>query len=160
MPNKNLHEVCGHLGHAPEIHINRETGRPYTKFTIATSNDYYKDGKWINRPPSWHRVVVWGDLAEKVHLEFRKGDAVMIRGKSHTKEYQDKNGEKRWSTEISANEVFRPIYAKRSDGPEPIDPEAYVPGEVAQESLSLRGDDDFESLVESLEDVGFAVEKG
>lgn len=152
MPNHNRHEVCGHLGHAPEIHINRETGRPYSKFTVATSNDYLKNGEWAKRPPSWHRVVVWGDLAEKVHLEFCKGDAIMARGKSHTREYQDKSGEKRWSTELEAVEIYRPIYVKRSNEPEPIDPESEPSGDLrdAQESMSLRGEEDFMALVESI----------
>lgn len=152
MPNRNVHEVCGHLGHAPEIHINRESGRPYGKFTVATSNDYLKDGEWVKRPPSWHRVVVWGDLAEKVHLEFRKGDPIMVRGKSHTREYQDKNGEKRWATELEAVEIYRPVYVKRSNEPEPIDPESEPSGssEPPGVSPSLRDEEEFLSLVKSV----------
>ncbi len=116
MPNRNVHEVMGHLGRDPEVQYTFER-KPYCKITIATSNAY-KDrdtGEWVERPADWHYATIWGDLAEKVALEFEKGSAIMIRGKSRTKEYQNNEGEKKRSTEITVSEVFKPIYVTRKE---------------------------------------------
>ena len=53
---------------------------------------------------------MWGELAEKVAQEFSKGDAIMVRGKSRTREYKDKEGQKRRVTEIEAREILKPVY--------------------------------------------------
>ncbi|NCC57567.1 MAG: single-stranded DNA-binding protein, partial [Synergistales bacterium] len=45
MPNRNITEVMGHVGKDPETRVTK-TGTSYTKFSIATSNDYQKDGEW------------------------------------------------------------------------------------------------------------------
>ncbi len=126
MPNKNLHEVCGHVGRPPEVRVT-STGRTYCRFSVATNNNYPKNGKWVEVPPSWHQVVIWGDLAELVAEEFKKGDAVMVRGKSHTRSFT-KNGQKAWLTELTAFEVYRPIYVRKAGStnlPDPEDPWNY-----------------------------------
>lgn len=111
MPNRNIHEVMGHLGKDPELRIT-PTGKSVCRFSVATSNRTFdkKTQKWVSKDPDWHNVVVWGELAEKVAQEFSKGDAIMVRGKSKTREYKDKNGQKRRVTEIEAKEVLKPIY--------------------------------------------------
>lgn len=111
MPNRNIHEVMGHLGKDPELRIT-PTGKSVCRLSVATSNRTFdkKTQKWVSKDPDWHNVVVWGELAEKVAQEFSKGDAIMVRGKSKTREYKDKNGQKRRVTEIEAKEVLKPIY--------------------------------------------------
>lgn len=117
MPNRNMHEVMGHLGNDPELRMT-PTGKHVCRISVATSNDFLDKQmqKWIEQDPEWHNVIIWGDLAEKVAREFVKGDAIMARGKSKTREYQDKDGQKKRITEITANEVYKPIYvSKRKD---------------------------------------------
>ena len=111
MPNRNVHEVMGHLGKDPELRIT-PTGKSVCRLSVATSNRTFdkKTQKWVSKDPDWHNVVVWGELAEKVAQEFSKGDAIMVRGKSKTREYKDKNGQKRRVTEIEAKEVLKPVY--------------------------------------------------
>lgn len=111
MPNRNMHEVMGHLGRDPELRY-ISTSRAVCRFSIATSNDYKKGSEWVKNPPEWHNVVVWGELAELVANHFHKGDAIMVRGKSKTREYE-KGGEKKRITEIIASEVYAPIYLKK-----------------------------------------------
>ena len=111
MPNRNLHEVMGHLGKDPELRIT-PTGKSVCRLSVATSNRTFdkKTKKWVSRDPDWHNVVVWGELAEKVAQEFKKGDAIMVRGKSKTRTYKDKDDQKKSITEIEAKEVLKPVY--------------------------------------------------
>jgi len=111
MPNRNVHEVMGHLGKDPELRIT-PTGKSVCRLSVATSNRTFdkKTKKWVSKNPDWHNVIVWGELAEKVAQEFSKGDAIMVRGKSRTREYKDKDGQKRRVTEIEAKEVLKPVY--------------------------------------------------
>ncbi len=111
MPNRNVHEVMGHLGKDPELRVT-PTGKSVCRFSVATSNRAFdkKTQKWVNKDPDWHNVIVWGELAEKVAQEFSKGDAIMVRGKSKTRTYKDKDGQKKSITEIEAREVLKPVY--------------------------------------------------
>lgn len=113
MPNRNVHEVMGHLGKDPELRMT-PTGKHVCRISVATSNDFFdrQAQKWIEQDPEWHNVIVWGELAERVAREFSKGDAIMVRGKSKTREYE-KGGQKKRITEIIASEVYAPIYPKR-----------------------------------------------
>jgi len=111
MPNRNVHEVMGHLGKDPELRVTT-TGKSVCRLSVATSNRTFdkKTKKWVDKDPDWHNVIVWGELAERVAQEFAKGDAIMVRGKSKTREYKDKEGQKRRVTEIEAKEVLKPVY--------------------------------------------------
>jgi len=114
MPNRNLHEVMGHLGKDPELRMT-PTGKQVCRISVATSNDFFdkQTQKWIEQDPEWHNVIVWGELAERVAREFSKGDAIMVRGRSRTREYQDKDNQKKRITEITANEVYKPVYVSK-----------------------------------------------
>jgi len=101
----------GHIGRDPEL---RYTGaqKPVCTFSVATSNDFKRNGEWVKNSPEWHNIVVWGELGELVSREFKKGDAIMVRGKHRTRAEEWK-GQSRQVSEIIANEVYRPIYAKK-----------------------------------------------
>lgn len=116
MPNRNVHEVMGHLGKDPELRMT-PTGKQVCRLNIATSNGFMdKDSqKWVDKGADWHNVIIWDALAEKVAREFAKGDAIMVRGKSRTREYQDKDGAKKRITEIIAHEIFRPVYVSKKN---------------------------------------------
>jgi len=106
----------GHLGKDPELRMT-PTGKQVCRLNIATSNGFMdKDSqKWVDKGADWHNIIIWDALAEKVAREFAKGDAIMIRGKSRTREYQDKNGAKKRITEIIAHEVYRPVYVSKKN---------------------------------------------
>ncbi len=111
MPNRNMHEIMGHLGRDPELRYTT-SNNPVCSFSIATSNDFKRGGQWIKNPPEWHNVVIWGELAQLVVNEFKKGDAIMVRGKHRTRGYESK-GQKKQASEIVATEVYKPIYVKK-----------------------------------------------
>ena len=129
MPNRNIHEVMGHLGRDPELRYTI-SNNPVCSFSIATSNDLKRGGQWIKNPPEWHNVVIWGELAQLVANEFKKGDAIMVRGRHRTRLYESK-GQKKQISEIIATEIYRPVYVKKM-----ADSAAYMPEEAPIQEFS------------------------
>ncbi|BBH54568.1 single-stranded DNA-binding protein [Fluviispira sanaruensis] len=95
--------LIGRLGQEPEI---RSTagGQQVCTLNIATSESWTKDGNKEERT-EWHRVVLWGRQAELAHKYLRKGRMVYIEGKLQTRSWQDQQGQKRYTTEIVANNM-------------------------------------------------------
>ncbi len=97
--------LIGRLGANPEIRYTPD-GNPVATFTVATNESYTnKSGEKINQT-EWHRVVVFGKLAEIVGEYYSKGKKVYVEGKLRTRQWEDRNGNKRWTTEIVANNLF------------------------------------------------------
>lgn len=97
-------QLTGNLGNAPEVKT-FENGNKLIKFSLATKEEYttYKGEKATDT--QWHFVSVWGKLAEKVEKDLQKGTLVSIDGKIITRNYVDKNGIKKYITEINAKEL-------------------------------------------------------
>ncbi len=91
--------LVGNVGDDPQVNTTNENGR-VAKFSIAT-NEYFKDkeGKEIKKT-EWHRVVAWNKKAELVKDYVKKGDPIYVEGKLHTSSWEDKEGVKKYSTEI------------------------------------------------------------
>lgn len=102
---KNKVQLIGNLGNDPEI-INLESGKMLAKFSIAT-NDNYKNAKGEKiTDTQWHNVVAWGKTAEIIEKYVTKGKEVAIEGKLTTRSWEDKDGMKRYITEIVCNELL------------------------------------------------------
>jgi single-strand DNA-binding protein len=96
--------LVGNLGKDPEVrHL--EGGVSVAHFTLAT-NDYYKDkqGNRVERT-EWHNISAWRGLAEMADKYLKKGQQVYIEGKLRTRQYQDKDQQTRYITEIIADEI-------------------------------------------------------
>jgi single-strand DNA-binding protein len=102
---KNKVQLIGNLGNAPEIK-NTEKGKKLAKFSIATNETYYntKGDKVVET--QWHNLVAWGKVADVVEKYLSKGTEVAIEGKLMNNNYTDKDGNKRYSTEIQVNELL------------------------------------------------------
>ena len=100
---KNSVTLIGHLGKDPE---SREytTGKRLTRFTLAT-NDYYKnaEGERVERT-QWHNCVGFGKTAELMNDLLKKGKKIALQGKLEYRDYEDKDGNKRKTSEIIVNE--------------------------------------------------------
>jgi single-strand DNA-binding protein len=96
--------ILGNLGNDPEIRYTG-TGTAVTKLSVAT-NEYWTN-KEGNREThtEWHRVVVWGKQGENCAQYLAKGRSVFIEGKIRTNEWTDKEGQKRYTSEIIAQNV-------------------------------------------------------
>ncbi len=102
---RNKVQLIGNLGARPEI-VNLDSGKKLTKFSIAT-NEVYKNAKGEQmKDTQWHHVVAWGNIAEIIEKHLDKGSEVAIEGKLVNRSYEDKEGVKRYITEVQANEVL------------------------------------------------------
>ncbi len=97
--------IVGTLGADPEVK-QLASGNAVTNISVAT-NESWKDkntGETIEKT-EWHRIVVFGRLAEICGQYLRKGSQVYFEGRLQTRKWQDQNGQDRYSTEIVANEM-------------------------------------------------------
>jgi len=102
---RNKVQLIGNLGNDPEI-INLESGKTLAKFTIAT-NESYKNNKGEKiTDTQWHNIVAWGKTAEIIEKYVTKGKEVAIEGKLTSRSYDDKDGNKRYITEVVCSELL------------------------------------------------------
>jgi single-strand DNA-binding protein len=91
--------LVGNLGKDPEVRT-LESGAKVANFTLATSETYKnKDGQKITQT-EWHNIVLWRGLADIAERYLRKGNQIYIEGKIKTRSWDDKDGVKRYTTEI------------------------------------------------------------
>ena len=97
--------LIGNLGADPEVrHL--QNGAAVANFRIATSETYKDKQTGEKREPTeWHAIVAWRGLAEIVEKYLRKGSKVYVEGKLRTRQWQDKDGNTRYTTEIHADEM-------------------------------------------------------
>jgi len=102
---RNRVQLIGNLGNDPEI-VNLDSGKMLAKFSIAT-NEIYKNAKGEKvTDTQWHSIVAWGKTAEIVEKYVTKGKEVAIEGKLTTRAWDDKDGNKRYTTEVVCNELL------------------------------------------------------
>jgi len=102
---RNKVQLIGNLGTQPEI-IDLEGGRKLAKFSLAT-NEYYKNAKGEKmQQTEWHNIVAWGKTAQIIEQYVNKGQELAIEGKLSSRSYETKTGEKRYVTEVVANEIL------------------------------------------------------
>jgi single-strand DNA-binding protein len=104
---KGLNKVMliGHLGNDPEVKV-MTSGQSKANFTLATTESFKdSDGNWQEKP-EWHRIIVWGKLAEICGQYLKKGRQIYVEGRLQTRSWDDpKSGEKKYTTEIVCSEM-------------------------------------------------------
>ena len=102
---KNKVQLIGNLGNAPEVK-NTENGKKLARFSMATNETYRgRTGEKITET-TWHNVVAWGKVADIAEKFLTKGKEIAIEGKLINRSYTDKDGIKRYVTEIQVNELL------------------------------------------------------
>ena len=102
---RNTVQLIGHVGNDPEI-VNLESGKKLAKFSVAT-NESYKNAKGEKiTDTQWHNIIAWGKTAELIENYVPKGKEVGIEGKLTSRSYEDKDGVKRYITEVVCNELL------------------------------------------------------
>ena len=101
---KNRVQLIGNVGNDPEIKT-LENGRKLAHVTIATNDKYTNDKGEQVEQTEWHRVTAWGKTAEIIEKYVVKGKEMAIEGKLTHRSY-DKNGEKRYVTEVVVSEIL------------------------------------------------------
>ena len=102
---RNKVQLIGNLGNDPEI-ITLESGKKLAKFTIATNESYKNASGEKVTDTQWHNIVAWGKTVEIIEKYVTKGKEVAIEGKLTTRSYENKEGEKRYFTEVVCNELL------------------------------------------------------
>lgn len=95
--------LFGNLGKDPEVRFTG-TGTAVCKFPLATTKKYVKDGE-KQEQTEWFNVVVWGNQGENCGKYLTKGRQALVEGEIRTRSYDDKDGNKKYITEIHANNV-------------------------------------------------------
>ena len=102
---KNKVQLIGNLGNAPEVR-NTETGKKLVRFSVAT-NEQYKNAKGERvTETQWHNLIAWGKVADIAEKFLLKGTEVAIEGKLVNRNYMDKEGNKKYITEIQVTELL------------------------------------------------------
>src|SRR5580692_9904573 len=98
--------LIGNLGADPDLKVT-PGGQAILKLRLATNESYLDRNNVRQERTEWHRVTVWGRRAEALGKILQKGDSIFIEGRLQTSSYE-KNGEKRYSTDIVANNIVLP----------------------------------------------------
>jgi single-strand DNA-binding protein len=131
--------LVGRLGRDPETRYT-SGGQAVANFTLATDETFKDRSGERQKRTEWHRIVMWGKLAEIAQQYLKKGTLVYIEGRIQTRQWEDKrDGQKRTTTEINAN-VMR-MLSGRSEGAAA----GAAPGSSAGAGHGRPADADFES---------------
>jgi len=135
MAGKSLNKVqlIGRLGKDPELRYT-SNGAAVTTLSIATSESYKEGDEWKERT-EWHQAVLWNRLAEIAGEYLSKGSQVYLEGRLQTRSWDDKDGNKRYTTEVVVRDMI--LLGGRGDAssqshrpPHPAD--SYTPTGVPQ----------------------------
>ncbi|MBL7729691.1 MAG: single-stranded DNA-binding protein [Chitinophagaceae bacterium] len=102
---KNKVQLIGNLGNAPEVKT-FESGKKVARFSLATHESYRNARGEKVTETQWHNLVAWGKLAEIAEKFLAKGKEIAIEGKLINRSYNDKEGNKKYITEVQVNELL------------------------------------------------------
>jgi single-strand DNA-binding protein len=102
---KNKVQLIGNLGNAPEVKT-FESGKKVANFRMATTELYRNTKGEKVKETQWHNLVMWGKLAEIAEKYLTVGKEVAVEGKLVNRQYTDKDGNKKYFTEIQVNELL------------------------------------------------------
>ena len=102
---KNKVQLIGNLGNAPEVKTT-ESGKMLARFSVATNESYRNaQGEKVTET-TWHNLVAWDKVAEIAEKYLNKGSEIAIEGKLINRSYTDKDGNKKYITEVQVNELL------------------------------------------------------
>jgi single-strand DNA-binding protein len=118
MASINKATIIGFVGQEPKVDT-LQTGTKVTQFSVATTEKGYttQGGTTVSDRTEWHNIVLWGKLAEIAGQYLHKGSSVYIEGKIRTRSYDDRNGIKRYVTEIHGD--IMQMLDRRQDNGQP-----------------------------------------
>jgi len=116
MYSLNRVQLIGHLGGDPELRYT-STGSAVCNFSIATNNHWKDQHGQQQSVTSWHKIVAWEKKAEMIKSSLHKGSYVYIEGRLQTRAWEDRDGNKRYTTEVVATTIG---FLERKDGGPPL----------------------------------------
>ena len=101
----NSARLIGNLGKNPELKYTA-SGQPIANFSVATSETWKDKQGAKQQKTTWHNIVIWGKLAEVANQYLTKGSTVYLEGKIDNRSYDDKDGNKRYVSEIVCDKMI------------------------------------------------------
>ena len=102
---RNKVQLIGNLGNDPDVK-QLESGKTLAKLSLATNDRYTNQKGEKIEDTQWHNLVAWGKTAEVAEKYLKKGSEVAIEGKLTSRSYEDKEGQKKYITEVIVNEIL------------------------------------------------------
>lgn len=139
MQKNSLNKVIliGNLGQDPEARFTPQ-GTAVANLSVATNESWKDQSGEMQDRTEWHRIVMYGRMAETASEYMKKGQMVYVEGRLHTREWEDQNQIKRKTTEIRCDNFT--MLGRRSDAPQGINPENPAPSSKPKPETD--GDDD------------------
>lgn len=135
--------VIGHLGGDPEMRYT-QNGTAVTQFSVAASRKYQDSNGNQQEETEWFRVVAWNKLAETCAQYLSKGRLVYVEGRMQTRSWEGQDGQKRYTTELIAQEVrFLGGASERQQAPA-----SSYQGDIEPDDLPFHHDPAFDGLDE------------
>ena len=97
--------LVGNLGRDPEVRYIKD-GTPVANLRLATSETWNDQNGQRQERTEWHRIVAWGKLAEIAKEYMSKGRQIYVEGKLQTRSWDDREGNKRYTTEVKADQII------------------------------------------------------
>ena len=102
---RNKVQLIGNLGNAPEVKT-LESGKKMARFSVATNETYRSaQGEKVSET-QWHNIIAWGKVADIAEKFLTKGREIALEGKLINRSYTDKDGNKKYVTEVQVNELL------------------------------------------------------
>lgn len=129
--------LVGHLGKDPDVRY-LDGGVSVASFPLATSETFNKEGRKVEQT-EWHNIVMWRGLADVAAKYLQKGKLVYIEGKLRTRTFDDKEGNKKYTTEIIAENFT--LLGRKTDFDNDSTPRAFSKAPNDQGTDDTQGDD-------------------
>ena len=137
MGSQNRATIIGNVGKTPEVRT-LQSGTKVATFSMATTEPAYttKNGQQVEARTEWHNVVAWAGLASIVERYLQQGTQVYVDGKIRYRTYDNQQGEKRYITEVVAENIV--LLKKGGDNQQPVQPQQQAAPPTQQQG---KGDD-------------------
>lgn len=111
-------QIMGNLARDPNIRATK-TGKAVASFTVAVNRNYTTPQGEQKEVTDWVNCIAWGNLAEAVGNQLKKGSRVFVEGRFTTRSYEDQSGQKRWISEVNANFIAVPLQTSSNSSVRP-----------------------------------------
>jgi single-strand DNA-binding protein len=135
--------LIGHLGADPELR-QTQSGTAVATFNVATTERYNDRNGERQERTEWHRIVAWARLAEICNQYLKKGKQVYIEGRIQTRQWEDQSGNKRYTTEIVAQNMT--MLGRAGDSSADVPSQEYPSSEPVGQSGGPSGNSDEDDL--------------
>ncbi len=102
---RNFVQLIGHAGNDPEVRTFGKDGK-VARLNVATKEFFNNEKGERVEETTWHRLVAWGKLAERMEKVVKKGAHIAVTGKLTNNQWEDKDGQKRFNTEVTINDFM------------------------------------------------------